>query len=85
MPDCLFVLARFFLRVDGVLVRVLDTRYFHRYTSALLVRETSRRECSLDPLPSSLSLSDLRNADLVASKLPVSERRVQNFRVAGDK
>lgn len=81
MPDCLFVLARFFLRIDGVLVRVLDTRYFHRYSSPTLIRETSRRESSYASLPPTLGPSMLMNADLVASRLPISTRSVQNFAV----
>ena len=44
MPSCLFVLQRFFLRVDGVLVRVRDTRLYHRFGSRQLLREFCNRE-----------------------------------------
>lgn len=43
MPTCIFVLQRFTLRVDNVLFRVFDTRFYHSFTSSppLIVRETS--------------------------------------------
>jgi type 2A phosphatase activator TIP41 len=43
MPTCIFILARFTLRVDNVLFRTHDTRVYHSFTSAppLVVRETS--------------------------------------------
>ena len=31
MPTSFFVLMRMFVRVDGVLMRVIDTRVYHRY------------------------------------------------------
>jgi type 2A phosphatase activator TIP41 len=43
-----YLLARFWLRVDNKLVRIYDTRYFHRFGTAWLVREVQRREASMD-------------------------------------
>lgn len=50
MPTCLFLLARFTLRVDGVLFRTHDTRVYHSFASAppLVVRETSGWEAPYD-------------------------------------
>ena len=79
MPEFLFILARFFLRVDGVLVRVLDARYFHRYNSNVLVKEVSRRECDYDKLSDSASRSVLTNPDAIAQLLPVTSSRVENI------
>ena len=31
MKDCFYVLLRYYLRVDGVSVRIFDTRIFHEY------------------------------------------------------
>ena len=41
MPTCLFILARFTLRVDHVLFRTYDTRIYHSFASSppLIVRE----------------------------------------------
>lgn len=50
MPTCLFILARFTLRVDNVLFRTHDTRIYHSLASKppLLVRETSGWEAPYD-------------------------------------
>ena len=50
MPQCFFILARFILRVDGVLFRIFDTRIYHSFSSSppLIVRETSGREATYD-------------------------------------
>jgi type 2A phosphatase activator TIP41 len=39
MADCFFVLLRYFLRVDEVLVRLYDTRVFGSFDSNYLLRE----------------------------------------------
>lgn len=47
MPSGFFVLLRYFLRVDGVMVRVNDTRYYHDFTTNFILREFSCREGQL--------------------------------------
>jgi type 2A phosphatase activator TIP41 len=44
MPTCFLVLLRFFLRVDGLLFRIRDTRLFHKFTTNYLIREYSEME-----------------------------------------
>ena len=39
MADCYYILLRYFLRVDGVLVRSLDTRVFHEFKTDYIHRE----------------------------------------------
>ncbi len=39
MADCFFVLLRYYLRVDEVLVRIFDTRIFHSFDTNHLLRE----------------------------------------------
>ena len=54
MPGCLFVLCRWWLRVDDTFVRVFDTRMFHAFGSnsralprpAAVVFEITRKEAS---------------------------------------
>lgn len=59
MPSCFFVLMRLFLRVDGVLYRMLDTRLFHEFDKDYMIREFMEKENSFDELqnipPSSMS------------------------------
>eukprot|EP00842_Homolaphlyctis_polyrhiza_P006307 jgi/Hompol1/6678/HPOL_000135-RA len=50
MPSCFLVLQRFFLRVDGVLFRVIDTRLYHEFGSAHLIREIQTREASYESI-----------------------------------
>ena len=39
MKDCFYVLVRYYLRVDEVLVRIYDTRIFHGYETNYIIRE----------------------------------------------
>ena len=39
MPTSFFLLLRFFLRVDGVLIRINDTRLYHEVSCFLQDRE----------------------------------------------
>ncbi len=50
MPASFFLLARFMLRVDGVLLRLEDTRLWGQAGVPFLLRETSSREASFDDL-----------------------------------
>lgn len=43
-PERLFVLSRFYLRLDGVLVRVRDTRVFVEFATGEVLREYQARE-----------------------------------------
>ncbi|KAK7907047.1 hypothetical protein WMY93_015659 [Mugilogobius chulae] len=50
MPTSFFVLMRFFLRVDGVMIRINDTRLYHEAGKSFMLREFSMRESRLDEL-----------------------------------
>ena len=50
MPSCFFVLQRFVLRVDSVLLRIVDTRVYHRLGAGALVVERTWREESFASL-----------------------------------
>lgn len=56
MPSSLFVLLRFFLRVDGVMVRVNDTRLFHDFNTNYVLREYTNRECGVKELTLPLTM-----------------------------
>lgn len=45
-----FVLLRFFLRVDGVLLRINDTRLYHEFNEDYIVREITSREVKVSDL-----------------------------------
>jgi hypothetical protein len=44
MPGYFFILLRFWLRVDGVLFRCLETRIYHEYSKDYLIREFQIKE-----------------------------------------
>jgi type 2A phosphatase activator TIP41 len=79
MPGLLFVLARYFLRVDDVLVRVYDTRYYHKFCSNVLVRERSVREAPFETLKGSLPSEVMRNVDQLAAVVPLVSTVTDNL------
>jgi type 2A phosphatase activator TIP41 len=50
MEDSFFGLLRYFLRVDGVMLRLFDTRFYHRFGSDSVLREFAVRENSVAEL-----------------------------------
>ena len=50
MASGFLVLQRFFLRVDGVLVRINDTRLYHAAQTDYLLREYTSREAKIQDL-----------------------------------
>ncbi|XP_029029159.1 TIP41-like protein isoform X2 [Betta splendens] len=50
MPTSFFLLLRFFLRVDGVLIRINDTRLYHEGGTNYMLREFSTRESKISEL-----------------------------------
>ncbi|KAJ2351130.1 Tap42 interacting protein [Coemansia erecta] len=64
MPSGFFALMRFFLRVDGVLFRIYDTRLYHRFGSDSIVREFSSREMPFDDVKNLLPKKKPDDEDL---------------------
>uniref|UniRef100_H3D9R6 TIP41-like protein n=2 Tax=Tetraodon nigroviridis TaxID=99883 RepID=H3D9R6_TETNG len=50
MPTSFFLLLRFFLRVDRVLIRINDTRLYHEAGKNYMLREFSTRESKIEEL-----------------------------------
>lgn len=72
MPTCFFVLLRVFLRVDGVVVRVRDTRLFHVFGTHSVLRETKLQEVKftmMAELGLPTDTSSYKNADVVGGML----------------
>lgn len=79
MPTFFFVLARFFLRVDGVIIRIFDTRYFHQFDSDVVVREINHRQCNLATSLKHLHPSILRDPDMAAPHIPSVYNKLDNI------
>ncbi|XP_077198148.1 TIP41-like protein [Paroedura picta] len=72
MPSSFFVLLRFFLRVDGVLIRMNDTRLYHEADKCYMLREYTSRESKVSSLmhvPQAL----FTDPNEIAQYLPVKE------------
>lgn len=69
MPSSFFVLLRFFLRVDNVKIRINDTRLFHEFETAYILREYTSREANISDLQVPHSI--LTEPNEVAQFLPL--------------
>eukprot|EP00041_Stephanoeca_diplocostata_P015436 m.294463 g.294463 ORF g.294463 m.294463 type:complete len:294 (+) comp20035_c0_seq8:281-1162(+) len=56
MPSSFFALQRLLVRVDQVLVRVIDTRVYHKFGVQHVIRECTTREQSIPELEKSLGI-----------------------------
>jgi len=85
MNDCWYVLLRSYVRVDGVRVRVLDTRIFHDFSTRVILREFTHRETSFDELrqlgfsPSSEWMLSETQADEVSPIMPIRTKLVDRI------
>ena len=62
MPSGFFVLLRFFMRVDGVLIRCFDTRFHYELGKTYILREYLERESPIASLKSEFQASSDTNA-----------------------
>lgn len=56
MPSYWYVLLRYFLRVDDVLVRAHETRMFHMLNTDYVLREYSTKEAMAQDIKVSLNI-----------------------------
>lgn len=78
MPKSLFILARYNLRVDGVLARINDTRVYFELNRRYLLREYTNREAKISSLPQ-LPVSILVNPNELMNHLPIVETRYEKL------
>ncbi|XP_036129069.1 TIP41-like protein isoform X1 [Molossus molossus] len=72
MPSSFFLLLRFFLRIDGVLIRMNDTRLYHEADKTYMLREYTSREsriANLMQVPPSL----FTEPNEISQHLPIKE------------
>lgn len=79
MPSCWYVLLRYFLRVDDVLVRANETRMFHLLNTDYVLREYTVKEANAKDL--SIPTSMMKEADDVIPLLPVTQRTMHKLLV----
>lgn len=74
MPSGFFALLRFFLRLDGVMIRINDTRVYKAVEWNYLLREVCRRELFTKTIPVGKS-GTLTDPGLYANTLPIVYER----------
>lgn len=85
MPERLLVLSRLFLRVDGVLLRIHDTRIYVEFASNTILREYREQEGAYNqikakvPVGSRDSSQFLRDANWISKYLPVTKTELQSI------
>uniref|UniRef100_A0A8C4N8V1 TIP41-like protein n=1 Tax=Eptatretus burgeri TaxID=7764 RepID=A0A8C4N8V1_EPTBU len=82
MPSGFFLLLRFFLRVDGVVIRVNDTRIYHQADTSYLLREFVTKERYIKDIP--LSLSELSDPAAVFPHLHVVKEESEKLLLPPD-
>lgn len=89
MPSCWFLLLRFWLRVDGVLMRLRDTRVhciFSNSENPTILRESCWREATFQALAENGYPSDsaaYNDPSIVYNRLPIILQKTQKLRVPG--
>ncbi|KAJ0821501.1 putative TIP41-like protein [Helianthus annuus] len=87
MPSYWFLLLRFWLRVDGVLMRLRDTRVvcnFNENTKPVILRDVSWREATFKALASKGYPSDsasYNDPNVISQRLPVVLHKTQKLKV----
>uniref|UniRef100_A0A2P2JKA8 TIP41-like protein n=1 Tax=Rhizophora mucronata TaxID=61149 RepID=A0A2P2JKA8_RHIMU len=87
MPSCWFVLLRFWLRVDGVLMRLRDTRMhciFGGSTNPVILREVSWREATFEALAAKGYPTDAAaysDPSAISQRLPVIMHKTQKLKL----
>jgi type 2A phosphatase activator TIP41 len=84
MPSCFFALQRLFIRVDDVMFRVFETRLYHEFGKAFVVRETQRRESTYAALGTSLprERSKLNDANHMTPLIALQSSVLEAFDLA---
>jgi len=73
MPSSFFILLRYFLRIDNVMLRINDTRIYHEFGKNYLLREFTSREAKVQDIRVSPAL--FLEPSAIAPNLPLTVSR----------
>lgn len=85
MPERLLLLSRFFLRLDGVVVRIRDTRIYIEHASSLVIRQYTAKEEMYDVVQEKLRSmranvsEDFRDPNKLSPLLRITEDTTEIF------
>ncbi len=68
MPSGFFVLLRYYLRVDDVLIRINDTRLYYEKEKDYILREYTSRESKAKDLKVNCPFDDLKTSSPTLNK-----------------
>jgi type 2A phosphatase activator TIP41 len=88
MPQRMLLLSRFFLRLDGVIIRIRDTRVFIEFETLQVLREYTAREESYDVVKRKLGARDdvasiMRDPDRLTALCPIVESSTEQLILPG--
>ncbi|XP_065871239.1 TIP41-like protein isoform X1 [Euphorbia lathyris] len=90
MPSCWFLLLRFWLRVDGVLMRLRDTRMhcvFSDSGNPIILRESCWRETTFQSISAKGYPSDsaaYSDPSSISQRLPIISQKTQKLKICGN-
>nr|ADP88926.1 TIP41-like protein [Gunnera manicata] len=89
MPSCWFLLLRFWLRVDGVLMRLRDTRMHCVFEDGepIILREICWREATFQALSAKgypYDSAAYNDPSIISQRLPIISLRTQKLKVSGN-
>ena len=79
MPSCAYVLARFWLRVDNVVVRVRETRLLVVFSDLAVYRDVSWRECYWDSFKVHKLATDVRSWQFDGRETPARQNMLRQI------
>ncbi|CAK9815354.1 TIP41-like protein [Anthophora quadrimaculata] len=83
MPTSFFILLRYFLRIDGVMLRINDTRIYHEFGQDYLLREYTSREAKVEEIRAPPSL--FTEPSEIAPHLPLTDCRYHKLVIISNK
>lgn len=78
MPGCFFILKRYALCVENVVCRCIDTRFFHKFGTSTIAKETKWCEDKFSEISNQNLGEKILDLDWIATKLAV--KHVETFK-----
>lgn len=88
MPERLLLLVRLFMRLDGVMCRIRDTRVFVEFGTKEIIREYTAREENYEKLKQKLSVTredvpaSMRDPNKLCELLPIIEKTLEQVKLS---
>lgn len=79
MPTSFYILQRFFLRVDDVVIRIYDTRIYHELQNSFLIREYTEKESLIKDLVTKCSTRSLTEPNEIYNLLELKKEIIDKL------